>query len=200
MNLPPPPVGLGGAPVVAASPLLVLVWPSAASSSGENTSMSSRGVQRGSCRGEEGEGSRVTEGAGGGSICSAPPSLTLLPPLPAPASSLICQTSLHHFWPKTLSRMGNQSWETEITEGRSGSGRGEQKERRSFKDDNEKTKEKERREIIKRRELQRTNARWREQQVSITQGSSGWRSHLRSRVKEEVGSFIKLKSKTSYSG
>jgi len=37
------------------------------------------------------------------------------------ATSLICQRSLHHFCPKTLSRMGTQSWATAMTVCLSGS-------------------------------------------------------------------------------
>lgn len=61
--------GPGGGPgggLTAAAALIRL--PAASSSSGENTSMSSKGVQRGSCCGEEGEGSRVTAGVGAGTI------------------------------------------------------------------------------------------------------------------------------------
>lgn len=135
MAFSPSPVGLRGGPGEGPVEVLVHVpvflWLSAASSSsGENTSMSSRGVQRGSCWREDGEGSRVTEGAERGFMCSTPPTpRPCSPPSPVPlpcsppVSSLICQTSLHHFWPKTLSRIGTQSWETERTGGRSGSGK-----------------------------------------------------------------------------
>lgn len=82
----------------------------------ERTSMSSRGIHWGSCRGLVGEGSRFSRIRAfrlgkEPTIPSPDPPVLSSPPFPE-ASSLICHRSLHHFCPKTLSRMGTQSWAT----------------------------------------------------------------------------------------
>lgn len=85
----------------------------------ERTSMSSRGIHWGSCRGLVGEGSRFSRIRAfrlgkEPTIPSPDPPVLSSPPFPE-ASSLICHRSLHHFCPNTLSRMGTQSWATVST-------------------------------------------------------------------------------------